>query len=179
MTDVPFPDELEDAGTVIDPSVNEQASRLGKAVEYLVGSTCIIASAGRLNVLTGLVDDEGVDLVFSRYGSTATMSVQVKARRTDRAPLVDGTFQSNVRSQTFRPRAELFILFVAVEPDGRFDMVWLVPSVDYAAMLTPNARSRMIFQASMSSTTNDRWRPYRLTRPELAMRILEILDRRE
>lgn len=172
------PEDGEDFGDseAAGPGVNEQASRLGKAVEYLIASSCIIASEGRLNVLTGLVDDEGVDLVFSRYGTSATIAVQVKARRSDRTPLVSGMFQANVRSQTFRPRGDLFILFVVVEPTGSYEMVWLVPSVDLAQMLRPNTRGRFVFQAAMSPSTRDRWRGYRLTRSELPTKILAILD---
>lgn len=172
-------DSDEDFGDIplAGPRVNEQASRLGKAVEYLVAASCIIASEGRLNVLTGLVDDEGVDLVFSRFGTSATIAVQVKARRWDRTPLNRGMFQSNVRTQTFRPRADLFVLFVVVEPTGTYEMVWLVPSEDLARMVRPSARGRYVFQAAMSPSTGDRWRPYRLPRKDLATRILSILDR--
>jgi hypothetical protein len=56
------------------------AARMGKASEYLVAASCILATRGELNVSTSLVDDEGVDLVFHRRGSVATLAVQVKAR---------------------------------------------------------------------------------------------------
>ena len=41
------------------------AGRMGKAVEYLVAASCILATRGELNVSTSLVDDEGVDLVVT------------------------------------------------------------------------------------------------------------------
>lgn len=44
------------------------ASRVGKAVEHLVAAGCILISDAKLNVSTSLVDDEGVDLVFSPKG---------------------------------------------------------------------------------------------------------------
>jgi hypothetical protein len=59
------------------------AGRMGKAAEHLVAAFCILATRGALNVSTSLVDDEGVDLVFHRRGSTATLAVQVKARMSD------------------------------------------------------------------------------------------------
>jgi hypothetical protein len=51
------------------------AGRMGKAVEHLVAASCIIVTRGRLNVSTALVDDEGVDLVFHRRDSSATLAV--------------------------------------------------------------------------------------------------------
>jgi hypothetical protein len=54
--------EPEEPDDYLDKSPS--ASRMGKAVEYLV-------------------DDEGVDLVFNRRGSSATLAVQVKARMSD------------------------------------------------------------------------------------------------
>jgi hypothetical protein len=56
---------------------------MGKAAEYLVAAACILATRGELNVSTSLVDDEGVDLVFNRRDSPATLAVQVKARMSD------------------------------------------------------------------------------------------------
>lgn len=75
MTDT---DELDD---YLEKSLS--AGRMGKAVEYLVAAACILASRGELNEATSLVDDEGVDLVFNRRGSSATLAVQVKARTSD------------------------------------------------------------------------------------------------
>ncbi|WP_285690533.1 hypothetical protein [Actinoplanes sp. NBRC 103695] len=51
------------------------ASRMGKAAEHLIAAFCIMATRGALNVSTTLVDDEGIDLVFHRRGSTATLAV--------------------------------------------------------------------------------------------------------
>ena len=56
------------------------AGRMGMAAEYLVAAVCILATRGRLNVSTSIVDDEGVDLVFHLRDSTATLAVQVKSR---------------------------------------------------------------------------------------------------
>ena len=70
---------------------------MGKAVEHLVASSCILASRARLNVSTSLVDDEGVDLVFHRRDGTATLAVQVKARTTDTKVVRGGRFLALVR----------------------------------------------------------------------------------
>lgn len=142
----------------------DEAGRLGAAAEYLVAATSVIASDYVLNVSTAMVDDEGVDMVFHRYGGTVTMPVQIKARRTDKTPLNRGQFQSNVRNQTFHPRRELHMLFVAITPDGTFDLAWLVPSETFADMASPNTVGRRTFQASMSATSQDRWTPWRYDR---------------
>lgn len=93
--------DLEDAEDYLDKSPS--ASRMGKAVEYLVASICILASRGELNAAMSLVDDEGVDLVFNRRSSSATLAVQVKARMSDSKRVRAGLFVAFVRSQTFRP----------------------------------------------------------------------------
>ena len=172
------PDEAED--DIRPPS---SASRMGKAVEYLVAATCILASRGELNASTSLVDDEGVDLVFNRRGSSAMLAVQVKARMSDSKRVQAGSVVAFVRSQTFRPRPDLDLLFVAVDVrEARIRASWLVPSEDFAANAgKPSSRGRLRFYASLSATGRDRWRDYRLEPAELASRVLERLadlDRR-
>jgi hypothetical protein len=154
------------------------AGRMGKAVEHLVAAFCILATRGALNVSTSLVDDEGVDLVFHRRGSTATLAVQVKARMSDSKRVQSEGFVAFVRSQTFVPRPGLDLLFVAVDiRRGVLMKAWLVPSEDYAKTLTkPNSRGRFRFVASMKDAANDRWRPYRLEAEQLPTAVLKRLD---
>jgi hypothetical protein len=131
-----------------------------------------------LNVSTSLVDDEGVDLVFHRRERSATLAVQVKSRSLNARTIADrSTFIANVGANTFRPRKDLYLLFVAVNTDdGTFDPVWLVPSVIFAAMTTPSNRKRHRFAASMKPDTQDQWSEFRYARSELPGRILEILE---
>lgn len=154
------------------------AARMGKAAEYLVASFCILATRGELNVSTSLVDDEGVDLVFHRRNSTATLAVQVKARMSDSKRVKSEGFVAFVRSQTFAPRPDLDMLFVAIDVTlGSIMRAWLVPSLDYSETLTgANLRGRHRFVASMKDGTKDRWRPYRLDAAELPPAILRRLD---
>lgn len=168
--------EGEGADDYLDKSPS--AGRMGKAVEYLVASACILASRGELNAATSLVDDEGVDLVFNRRASSATLAVQVKARMSDSKRVQAGSFLAFVRSQTFRPRRDLDLLFVHVEvTEARLLTAWLIPSADFAAMAgTPNSRGRLRFSASLKPDSQDRWRKYRLEPAELAPRVLERLD---
>lgn len=157
-------------------STNLDSSRKGKAVEHLVAATCILASGGELNVSTSLVDDEGVDLVFHRRGRGATLGVQVKSRTVASKQLNRGTFRANVRSQTFRPRDDLYLLFVAVDAgDATYGPVWLVPSTVLADTLKPSSKGRYVFVASAKEAAKDRWRQYRYGRQELPARLITIL----
>lgn len=82
-----------------------------------------------------------------------------------------------MRSQTFRPREDLDLLFVAVDiTEARLMTAWLVPSKEFAAKAgTPNSQGRLRFYASMKAGSRDRWRDYRLEPAELAPRVLARL----
>lgn len=155
-----------------------EASRMGKAAEHLVAAFCILATRGELNVSTSLVDDEGVDLVFHRRNSTATLAVQVKARMSDSKRVQSEGFVAFVRSQTFNPRPGFDLLFVAIDVTrGAVMKAWLIPSLDYdQALGKPNSKGRYRFGASMKDNTNDRWRPYRLEADQLPTAVLRRLD---
>ncbi|MFF9204430.1 hypothetical protein ACF1AE_21940 [Streptomyces sp. NPDC014986] len=157
------------------------AARMGKAAEYLVAASCILATGGELNVSTSLVDDEGVDLVFHRRGGSATLAVQVKARMSTGVQVQQGRLMAFVRSQTFRSRDDLDMLFIAVDVErGAIMTAWLVPSGTFADMAgEPNSRGRLRFSASTKPDSKDRWTPYRLTAAELSQRILGRLSELE
>jgi hypothetical protein len=154
------------------------AGRMGKAAEYLVAAVCILATRGRLNVSTSIVDDEGVDLVFHLRDSTATLAVQVKARMTDGAVAQRGRIQAQVRSQTFRPRDDLDMLFVLVDNlNGAIEAAWLVPSADFDRLHgRPTTRGNFRFSASTKAGTRDQWSAYRVTAGELAEKIMNRLE---
>ncbi|MDJ0345040.1 hypothetical protein QMK19_14285 [Streptomyces sp. H10-C2] len=153
------------------------AGRMGKAAEYLVAAACILATGGELNVSTSLVDDEGVDLVFHRRGSTATLAVQVKARMSTGVQVQQGRLMAFVRSQTFQPRPDLDMLFLAVDVEcGAIMTAWLVPSDEFSKKVTePNSKGRFRFSASMKTKSKDQWVQFRLTNAELPRRILARL----
>lgn len=150
---------------------------MGKAAEYLVAASCILTSRGELNVSTSLVDDKGVDLVFNRRDGSATLAVQVKARMSDSKRMRSGTFVAFVRSQTFRPRSGLDMLFIAVDVErGVILTAWLVPNQEYASGAgKPSSKGRYRFYASMKPDARDRWVDYRLVPSELAPQILARL----
>lgn len=168
-------DEDEPHDGYLDKSAS--AGRMGKAVEYLVAAACILSTRGELNVSTSMVDDEGVDLVFHRRDSSATLAVQVKARMSDSKRVQSGGFVAFVRSQTFRPRPDLDMLFVAVDIErGAVMKAWLVPSELFAKTLGgPNAAGRFRFVASMKDGSRDRWAARRLEAAELAPAVLARL----
>lgn len=166
---------MEHDGGYLDKSPS--AGRMGKAAEYLVAASCILATRGELNASTSLVDDEGVDLVFNRRNGTATLAVQVKARMSDSSLVGQERFMAQVRSQTFQPRLDLDLLFIAVDIQrGALMWAWLVPSTDFAKVVEkPNSQGRFRFNASMKKGTKDRWVQYRLSAEQLAPSILKRL----
>lgn len=162
------------------PNKGRDSARMGKATEHLVAATCILMSGAELNVSTALVDDEGVDLVFHRRDATKTIAVQVKSRMSDSTLRKLGRFSTEVRAQTFRPREDLFLLFVPVDlATGNFDHPWLVPSQDFASSVKPDKHKRLRFAASTDLDSKDQWRKYRVLRHELPNCILRALDERE
>jgi hypothetical protein len=150
---------------------------MGKAAEYLVAAVCILATGGELNVSTSIVDDEGVDLVFHRRGGSATLAVQVKARMSTGVLVSQERLMAFVRAQTFRPRANLDMLFLGIDVEnGSIMTAWLVPSRTFAAVAgTPTSQGRLRFSASMKANSADRWTEFRLTAAQLPQRILTRL----
>lgn len=80
-----------------------------------MASVCILATRGRLNVSTSLVDDEGVDLVFHLPNSVATLAVEMKARMTEGAMVGRGPSKPKSGHRPSRPREDLDMLFVLVD----------------------------------------------------------------
>ena len=168
-----------------EPSKHAGSGRKGKAVEHLIAASCILSSGGELNASTSLVDDEGVDIVFHRRGSSRTLAVQVKSRFNEESGSThlyrQGVFIGDVRAVTFQPRDNLYLLFVAVRSrEADFGPVWFVPSHEFSAKAqrlggTPPRIRRMT--ASAKADSQDQWRQFRLDRADLAPAILAALDR--
>jgi hypothetical protein len=158
------------------------SARKGKAVEHLVAASCILASGSRLNALTGVVDDEGVDITFKRRNGFRTLDVQVKSAFLEsRKNLRDkGRFIADTRHATFGERDDLYFLFVVVDGlKAEFGPVWLVPSdvlADKGLTITVNGKKLLRFNASAKPTSRDKWSDYRLGRDQLTPRILEVLS---
>jgi tetratricopeptide (TPR) repeat protein len=166
------------AANAVDAARNDDAARKGAAVEYLIAASCMLASDFKLNVSTNMVDDEGVDLVFHRRDSPATLAVQVKSRSWSANVMREREkFIADVRRGTFHHRRDLFLLFVAVDAQfAEYGPLWLVPSIDFANLLTPGNHTKLRFAASASPASNDRWVKYRMERSQLPDRILAVLD---
>lgn len=145
---------------------DSSSARKGKAVEQLVAATCVLATGGELNALTALVDDEGVDIGFKRRNGTRVLDVQVKARFSDadgsKALHEQGRFSSDVRLETFKPREDLYILYLAINgPKAEIEWAWLVPSLAFAdeavTVNKPNGQHLRIV-ASAKEGTDDKWK---------------------
>ncbi len=169
------------AGVAMKPQENRDSARKGQAVEHLIAASCMLASDFELNVSTSLVDDEGVDLVFHRRNSPVTLAVQVKSRSwTTSTMLSSSTFSAQVRETTFTPRADLHLLFVAVDTrDGDYGPVWLVPSTTFSERTSPNSRGRRRFVASANPASRDQWSEFRLERSQLPGHLLATLQNLE
>lgn len=168
-----------------EPSKHTGSGRKGKAVEHLIAASCILSSGGELNASTSLVDDEGVDIVFHRRGSSRTLAVQVKSRFDEAEGSShlhkQGIFIGDVRAVTFQARDNLYLLFVAVRSrDADFGPLWFIPSHEFAAKAQrlggSPPRTRRI-SASAKPDSQDQWRQYRLEKSDLAPAILAALDR--
>jgi hypothetical protein len=160
-----------------ETSRHTDAGRKGKAVEHLVAASVILASGGELNASTSVVDDESVDIVFHRRNRSRTLAVQVKSRFWDATPLSTADrFGTNIRDVTFRPRSDLYMLFVAVRAEAaEIGPLWLVPSEIVAQRTRRNDRGLPRFVASGKETSRDQWSEYRISAAELPNRLLAIL----
>lgn len=152
------------------------SARKGKAVEQLVAATCVLTSGAQLNVLTAMVDDEGVDLTFKRRDGQSTIDVQVKSRFSSAKIYRDNkTLRCDVKSSTFAVRPDLFMLFVGVSAEtAAIEHVFWVPSDDFAE-LALRVSEKLRINASLREVSDDRWRPYKLRVEELAPAVLEAL----
>ena len=160
-----------------DDAHHEDAARKGVAVEHLIAASCMMSSGFELNVSTNLVDDEGVDLVFHRRQGSTMLAVQIKSRSWSASVMRQkARFVANVRPSTFRPRRDLYLLFVAIDLHfADYGPLWLVPSLDFAAMVASKGQANLRFVASASSASADRWTDFRFERSELPARILDAL----
>jgi hypothetical protein len=148
---------------------------IGKAVELFVAAYCMLASSGELTASTSFIDDQGVDLVFNRWGKTNTLAVQVKSRTTEAASVTDGSFTADVKRSTFQARRDLYVLFTVVDrPSATLGPMWFVPS---SALESRNVgKDKIRFHANVKPGGGGQWDPYRLSQTELPERILSILD---
>ena len=148
---------------------------IGKAVELYIAAYCILASNGKLNVSTSYIDDEGVDLVFNRWGRSTTLAIQVKSRTTEAGVIKNRTFIADLKRSTFQSRPDYYVLFTVIDrPAARLQSMWLVPS---AALEGRNPGKKKIrFQTNVTPSGSGQWDPYFITPPDLPIRILDILD---
>ena len=149
------------------------STQKGKAVESLIASTCILGSDGKLSVSIPLVDDEGVDMIFTPKGGGDCISVQVKSRFT----LIKGrNYRAQIREKNFSPRKNLYIIFAYYDTKKTQlgETLWLVPSVAFDKNLKGQLKKQYyVFQSGF--TSQDMWKPFRLKLSDLPQRILNLL----
>jgi hypothetical protein len=158
------------------------SARKGKAAEQLIAASCILASGSRLNALTALVDDEGVDITFKRRNGSRTLDVQVKSAFIEsRKNLREKkAFIADTRRATFSARPDLYFLFAVVDgKSAQFGPVWFVPSEDleeHGFDVTVKGKKLLRFAASAKANSKDKWRGYRLSKEQLTPKILATLN---
>jgi hypothetical protein len=158
-------------------SKHVDSGRKGKAVEHLIAALCVLGSDGELNAWTSLVDDEGVDLVIQRRNRPETLSLQIKARFTTAKGIAEKQrFHSLVRKATLRPRKDLYMIFVVVNP-ATLDLgpIWVIPSrrLVRGAPLSPTEKYK--FVASAKSESKDKWAKYIVPKEEVPAHLLGVL----
>ena len=155
------------------------SSQKGKAVEILLAATCIIGSDGELSVSVPIVDDEGVDLIFTPKGGGRSISVQIKSRFTLTGK---GHYRSHIRKKTLAPREDYYIIFAYYDQEkARLgETLWFIPTIDFVEKLKGQRkdRSNFIFQSSFDSPS-DMWKPYRRESRKLPEHILRILKEKK
>jgi hypothetical protein len=152
------------------------AGRMGKASELLVAATAIISTRGLLNVATAILDDDGIDLIFSRKGYPETLSVQVKTRFSDSTQVQRGQFSTPIREATFAPAPDMYLLGVIVDvASAAITHAWVIPSTLINDLLKPNGQNRRVVRASSKAGAKDRWAEYRCAPDQLGDHIVSLL----
>lgn len=153
------------------------SSLKGKIAATLVGIACAQGSNGEINFASPFVDDEGVDLIFFRRGSSGeAILAQIKSRTAQSKLLSHGTYRVQVRRAGFKPRKGYYFIFVAFDQSGKslFDTLWFIPSLDFEKKLVGQTNEAvLVFQSRFDS--KDMWEEYRISLSELPKRIAKIL----
>jgi len=157
-------------------------ARKGKAVEHLIAATCILASDGRLNVMTGMVDDEGVDLAFKATGGLRTVDIQVKARFLGSKRLSRGESYSPMSARPPSSRDRISTCSSpsskgGPQPSGRFGWCQARSSKPKPPGVRPRAKGACASWLRSKEDSADKWTPYRMKREQLAPTILKVLSK--
>jgi len=168
------------APDVTDPDAymekSPSAGRMGKAAELLVSATAIISTRGQLNVATAILDDDGIDLIFSRKGHPETLSVQVKSRFSDSDQVQKGTFSTPIREATFAPAPDVYLLGIIVDvPTTSITHAWFIPSEVINERCKPNGQNTRVVSASIKPGTKNQWVPFRVAPDQIGARIGDLL----
>jgi len=162
------------------PATYQKSSALGKAVEHLVAASCILTTEARLNVSTAFVDDEGLDLVFHLRGGSATLAVQVKHNSSTSQKTKRGQLICEARAQTFRPRPDLWMLFVVVDfANATLQDVFFVPSGKFDQLANTTGKGKRRITASLKEGSKDQRQEFRMPFPELPHRLEALLTSAE
>jgi hypothetical protein len=144
----------------------------------------MIGSNGRLEASLPATDDERRDVevhLKGRFGPS--LSFQVKSARQlvhkgqmDYLVIFMGVKANRVRTN---PRFWYFFACLDFDEMAFMDPVFVVPSAHMhraGAHGSTGDLARFVFKGSMQPTSHDTWQPYRVDRPSVGRRVLDILS---
>jgi hypothetical protein len=127
-------------------------------------------------VATAILDDDGIDLIFSRKGHPETLSVQVKSRFLDSDQVQNGTFSTPIREATFAPAPDVYLLGIIVDvPTTSITHAWFIPSDVINERCKPNGQNTRVVTASIKPGTKNQWVPFRVAPDQIGARIGDLL----
>jgi hypothetical protein len=175
------PGELAPAPLVLPPApmplpedrFPHQQSEEGAYFELLVIEEGLRTGNDRLMMYRPIVDVFGRDLLVQLVNRPQAIYLQIKGT----GRIEDGRVNMWVPRETFAPRDDFWLAFLAYERDQRrrFPEFWLVPSVDFVRLASDHSPTALAFIAHLDPA-RDRWRQYRHPVDELGALLLQILN---
>ena len=142
----------------------------------------MMGSDGELEVSNPVSDDDRRDQeihVRGQFGLAAALQIKTTGRVGIPGSPYRLAFAFNVRRERIVNHPLFWYLFAYLDPKlmAFGDPVFLVPSaLVHTGLREANGKTYINFSASMSPTSNDRWRPYRVHPADLGKRVLQILE---
>jgi hypothetical protein len=161
------------------PKPKMSSSLQGKISSTLIGIACAQGSEGKVNFATPFVDDEGVDLIFFRKGSSAeALLAQVKSNRWESKKAQSGQFIAQVRRQSFNARKGYYLIFACLDHalNKLHNPIWFVSSKDFERETrVQNKKRKNLTFSSRFDSKKGRWKKYRMNLEELPKRVEQEL----
>ena len=142
----------------------------------------MMGSDGALEVANPVSDDDRRDAeihVRGQFGRALALQDKTTMRLVRQGATYRISFTFNIRTDRIVSHPLFWYLFAYLDPKTMAfgDPIFLVPSAAvHASLKRRKGKTYLAFHASMSATTHDQWRPYRVHPADLGKRILQILN---